>query len=186
MMAARKGAVHLQLVYDQEKSEKPANVYLEPPEQLSLKLELPEKIPLERPERQMFILALVSTMNWHDFVHLISNNMTSWVIDVRVAPRFDTLAWSRETAFRIFREQNALYIDLFGRLKVKSYRSAASNPVIWGKELCNLLVDSEREGPYMLLFDERTLMVGAGNVLPPMAREALGDMVNFQRITTSA
>ena len=184
MMAARKNAVHLQLIYDQEKSGNPANVYLEPPEQLSLELEMPEKISLAYPKRRTFIFALVSTMTWRDFGHLITNNMTSWVIDVRVAPRFDTLAWSRETAFRIFQEQNAVYIDLFGRLKVKSYRSAASNPVIWGKELCNLLVDSKREGPYMLLFDDHTLMIGAGNVLPPMAREALGDMVNFQRITT--
>ncbi len=185
MMTARKDASHLRLIYDQEKIVGPANVCLEPPEQLSLGLDAPEQSSIAHPERLAFILALVTTMNWRDFVDLISGNMTSWVIDVRVAPRFDTLAWSRETAFRIFQEQNAIYVDLFGRLKVKSYRSAALNPVIWGRELCTMLVDSEREGPYMLLFDDRALMVSAGNVLPAMAQEALGSKVNFRRIITS-
>lgn len=173
-MAGRKGAHHLRLIFDQDKGGKLDNVCLEPQEQ----------IPLPYLDRTEFILALVTTMSWREFVELVIKNMASCVIDVRAAPRFDTLACSREAAFRLFQEQNTAYVDLFGRLGVKSYRSAESNPAVWGHGLCNLLVGSERGGPYVLLFDNHTLMMSAGNVLPRMVRGALGEEVHFRRIST--
>lgn len=175
-MAERKEAFHLRLIFDQEKGEKPTNVCLESPEQISLPY----------PDRVAVIFALVTTMSWREFVELVIQNTPSWVIDVRVAPRFDTLACSREAAFRLFQEQNATYVDLFGRLGVKSYRSAESNPAVWGNRLCNLLVESKREGPYVLLFDNQTLMVSAGNVLPRIIRGGLGEEVHFRRISNIA
>ena len=176
MVAKRKRTLHLRLIFDQEKGEKPANVCLESPEQISLPY----------PDRVAVIFALVTPMNRQEFVELIIQNTPSWVIDARVAPRFDTLACSREAAFKLFQEKNVTYVDLFGRLGVKSYRSAESNPAVWGDRLCNLLVESKREGPYVLLFDNQPLMVSAGNVLPRMIRGSLGDEVHFRRISNIA
>lgn len=174
MMAKKKGALHLRLIVDQETGETSTDVGLEPPGQISFPFPSPNRVP--------FILAFVATMNRGDFVELVIQNMASWVIDVRTAPRFDTLVCSREAAFRFFREQNVTYIDLFGRLDVKSYRSADSNPALWGNRLCNLLTESKRSGPYVALFDNHSLMVSAGNVLPPMIQEALGEEIHFHRI----
>ena len=165
MMAKEKSALHLRLIVDQEIDETSTDVGLEPPGQISFPFLPPNRVP--------FILAFVATMNRGDFVELVIQNMPSWVIDVRTAPRFDTLVCSREAAFRLFREQNVTYIDLFGRLDVKSYRSAESNPALWGHRLCNLLTESKRSGPYVALFDNHSLMVSAGNVLPLMVQEAL-------------
>ena len=172
MMAKRKEASHLRLIVDQEKGEKPVNVCWEPPQQISLPY----------PDGVEVILALVATMSLREFVELVIKTAPSWMIDVRVAPRFDTLACSREVAFRLFQEKKATYVDLFGRLGVKSYRRAESNPAFWGDGLCNLLTKSERRGPYVLLFDDHDLMVNAGNVLPRMIRRALGEEVHFRRI----
>lgn len=174
VMAKKKGALHLRLIFEKETGEASTGVGLETPEQISFPFPSPDGVP--------FILALVATMNRGDFIELVNQNMSAWVIDVRVAPRFDTLVCSREAAFRLFREQNVTYVDLFGRLDVKSYRSAESNPALWGNRLCNLLTESKRGGPYVALFDNHSLMMSAGNVLPPMVQGALGEDIHFHRI----
>lgn len=171
-MANPEGTSHLRLVFSQEQVADQDAACLEQAEQLSF------------PYAEDFavILVLVVSMGPRDFKKVIVDSMASWVIDVRVAPRFDTLAFSRDAAFTLFRERRVRYVDLFGRLGISSYRSAETNPAFWGTHFCRLLVKSERAGPYLLLFDDRTLMLSAANVLPPMVRGALGDKVHFRRV----
>ena len=173
-MAERKGAFHLRLIFDREKAEEPTDMCFG----------LPEQIPLPYSDQGAFIFAFVAAMSWSDFVGLVTEGKALWVIDVRVAPRFDILGYSRAAAFKLFQEQNVTYIDLFGQLGVKSYRSVESNPTIWGDELCRLLAESGRGGPYILLFDNHDLMVNANNILPRMIGGALGEEMHFRRVST--
>ena len=141
-----------------------------------------EQYSLPYPDPLAVFLALVVAMPSDHFIRLLVDNCASWVIDIRVAPRFDTLMCLRDSAFRLFRARNVSYVDLFGRLGVRSYRSAASNPGLCGVDLCQLLSESDRHGPYVLLFDDQKLMLSAGNVLPGMLRGVLGENIHFSRV----
>jgi hypothetical protein len=86
------------------------------------------------------------------------------------------------SAFRLFEKAQAAYVDLFGRLEIKSYRSAESNPAFWASAVFDLLKSSERKGPYFFLFDDEQLMTSADYVLPDIILPIVGKAARFVMI----
>ena len=142
----------------------------------------PVQISMPFPDTAAVYFVLVATMTQDEFLHVIDSCVSSWLIDVRTVPRFDSIFFSRDAAFRFFKEHDVLYVDFFGLLGVKSYQSVDSNPAIWGDALRDLLKNSKRKGPYLLLFDEENHLRTAYSVLPQILRPVVGTDAYFSKI----
>jgi hypothetical protein len=134
------------------------------------------------PEASTVVFLDVAALGREEFARIIGDYAPRWIIDVRVVPRLDTLAVSRRSAFMLFDRSRASYVDLFGRLGIKSYRAAESNPAFWGRAVYELLKQSNRKGPYLLMFDNEQLIVSADQVLPGIIKPAIGKAAQFARI----
>lgn len=126
------------------------------------------------PETNAIYLLNADFVGYSEFLKVLEEYAPKWVIDVRVVPRLDTLAHSRSRAFELFHEQRANYIDLFGRLHVRSYRHADSNPAFWGKEVLTLLKAAKPAGPYLFLFDNQQLIGTSEQLLPEILLPLVG------------
>ncbi len=134
------------------------------------------------PEASTVVFLYVAALGRDEFARIIGDYTPRWIIDVRVVPRLDTLATSRRSAFMLFDRSKAAYIDLFGRLGIKSYRAAESNPAFWGSAVYDLLKQSNRKGPYLFLFDNEQLMASADHVLPSVIKPVIGKAAHFARL----
>ncbi|HEY4369682.1 MAG TPA: hypothetical protein VGN07_20780 [Steroidobacteraceae bacterium] len=106
-----------------------------------------------------------------------------WIFDVRTVPRLDMIASSRISAFALFEQLRASYIDVFGRLNVKSYRSVESNPAFWCETVTEILCASKRKGPYFFLFDDLPLLEISSKVLASALSASQG---GFARVVRGA
>jgi hypothetical protein len=137
------------------------------------------------PETSTVFLVYVESMGRDEFARILGDFVPRWVIDVRAVPRLDIIAASRVSAFNLFEKAEATYVDLFGRLGIKSYRSAESNPAFWSSAVFNLLKNSDRKGPYLFLFDNEQLMKTADDVLPEAMLPVVGKDACFANIRHS-
>lgn len=137
------------------------------------------------PETSTVFLVYVETIGRDEFARILGDSVPRWIIDVRAVPRLDTIAASRLSAFNLFEKTAATYVDLFGRLGIKSYRSAESNPAFWSSAVFNLLRNSDRKGPYLFLFDNEQLMKTADDVLREAMLPIVGKDARFVYIQHS-
>jgi hypothetical protein len=121
-------------------------------------------------EASTVLLVFVDSIGKDEFARILGEHAPGWIIDVRAVPRLDTIAVSRLSAFSLFERASASYVDLFGRLGIKSYRVAESNPAYWRNAVFDLLNGSDREGPYLFLFDDEPLFF----ILPGVIELVLG------------
>lgn len=174
MTASREPGSHLRLVVtmsDEPRVAKPRT-----------KNDLPEQLALPYPEETAVFLVFVETMDRDKFARIVGDYTPRWVIDVRTVPRLDTIAGSRPSAFHLFRKSKAAYVDLFGKLGIRSYRSADSNPAVWGIAVSDILRGSDRKGPYLFLFDDESLLQAADRLLPGLIKPVIGKRAHFARI----
>jgi hypothetical protein len=134
------------------------------------------------PDASTVFLVYVEALGKEEFARILGNYAPRWIIDVRAVPRLDTIAASRLSAFSLFERTKASYVDLFGRLGIKSYRSVESNPAFWGSAVFDLLKDTERRGPYLFLFDNEQMLRVADHVLPDVIMPAIGKTARFAHI----
>jgi hypothetical protein len=142
-----------------------------------------EQFSFPYPETSSVFFLRADTVAPTAFTRILAENTPRWVIDVRVVPRFDSVAGSRASAFRLFENYKATYIDLFGRIGIRSYRSVEANPALWAKTIQNLLTESGRKGPYLFLFDNQDIMVSADRVLRQVMSQIAGSSARFSNIT---
>jgi hypothetical protein len=121
-------------------------------------------------------------MGRDEFAKIIGELTPRWFLDIRAVPRLDTIAASRLSAFQMFQRAKVSYVDLFGQLGIRSYRSADSNPAVWGNAVTQLLQASGRKGPYLFLFDDESLFQAADDLLPSVIKSAIGKTARFARI----
>ena len=138
------------------------------------------------PEGSTVVFVFVDAIDRDEFTRIVSDYTPRWIFDVRVVPRLDTIAASRRSAFSLFERMKVSYVDLFGRLGIKSYRSAESNPAFWSSAVFELLKDAERKGPYLFLFDNEKLLRAADEVLPDVITPVIGKAARFAHIGQSS
>ena len=92
-----------------------------------------------------------------DFLAAIVNARPKYVIDLRVAPRFDLGTLNRRLVFSIFQQIGAQYYDVAGKLGVRSPGDAKLNPSLLIDELRTLVFrDKQRiDGPIAFLVGDR-------------------------------
>lgn len=173
----REGVSHLRLIVTPAKASDPKRPTDAHPRD--------RQLAFPYPEVSAVFLVYVDSMGRDEFAKIVGDFTPRWIIDVRAVPRLDTIAASRLSAFHLFEKAKAAYVDLFGRLGIKSYRSAESNPAFWGSAVFELLRDSERKGPYLFLFDNEQLMKAADDVLPDVIQPVVGKTPHFALIRHS-
>jgi len=167
---------HLRLIVTRSESDKTA---AKPKPSQAYQLAFPY------PETSTVVFLYVATLERDEFAKIIGDYAPRWIIDVRAVPRLDIIAASRRSAFVLFERTKAHYVDLFGRLGIKSYRAAESNPAFWGGAVCDLLEHSSQKGPYLFLFDNEELMDSADYILPNIIKPAIGKAAQFARLGRS-
>lgn len=114
-----------------------------------------------------FLLADVRRLDAYAFPELLKSSRPNWIFDVRVTPRMDLLAGTRQNAFSLISSINAEYVDLFGKLGLQSYLSAGANPGLWSREIGSVVLESRRPtGPFMVLMDDERLLEASRKLLP--------------------
>lgn len=134
------------------------------------------------PETSTVFLVYIESIGKDEFAQILGDYAPRWIIDVRAVPRLDTIAVSRLSAFTLFEKTKAFYIDLFGRLGIKTYSVAESNPAFWSSAVSELLKNSDRRGPYLFLFDNEQLLQMANDILPEIMQPLEGKLTRFTRI----
>lgn len=137
------------------------------------------------PESGTIFFTDIGGMGRQEFAKILTETGVRWIFDVRVVPRLDGIAPSRAAAFHMFQKAKATYVDLFGLLDIKSYRTAMANPALWGVSVGELLRESERKGPYLFLFDDLPLMQAAEDLLPPIIKPMIGKGMCVARLGRS-
>jgi hypothetical protein len=145
-----------------------------------------EQLSFPYPETSTVFLVHLASIGKCEFEQILVAYMPRWIIDVRAVPRLDTIAASRLSAFTLFEKSKASYVDLFGRLGIKSYRVAESNPAFWSGAVAELLKNYDPKGPYLFLFDDEQLLRVAGDVLPEVIKSVVGRAARFALIQHSA
>ena len=131
------------------------------------------------PHRSSVFFVNLPLLEREEFVELITNCRQAWIIDLRAVPRFEAVASSREAAFRLFMRYEVKYLDLFGRLGIFSYHATDSSPVLWSRQVIELFLDSKREGPCLLLFDNEKMMMDTSCILRRSIRRVAGNHAQF-------
>ena len=165
---------HIRLVASQKQSDAPRKKSVLKAQQLSFPY----------PERAAILLVDADKIDRAAFLDLVKHVTPGWIIDVRAVPRLDTLAGSRANAFELFRQSNAEYVDLFGRLGIKSYDEADANPVFWSTAVTNILEQSPQRGPYLFLFDNVALILASGRILENALKPIAGKEPKISVITS--
>lgn len=174
MTDKREGGTHLRLIFAAPRERESKGPGVEWPQD--------RQLAFPYPEESTVFLVYVETMGRDEFAKIVGEFTPRWIFDVRAVPRLDTIASSRLSAFRMFQKAKAAYVDVFGRLGIRSYRSADSNPAVWGDAVSQLLRESDRKGPYLFLFDDESLLRAANDLLPNFIGPAIGKSARFARI----
>jgi hypothetical protein len=172
-MTDRSAPLHLRLVAAREPGDEKAAKPLPPRD---------KQLSFPYPETSTVFLVYIDSIGKEEFARILGDYAPRWIIDVRAVPRLDTIAASRLSAFTLFERAKASYVDLFGRLGIKSYRSVESNPAFWGNAVFDLLKDTEKKGPYLFLFDNEQLLRAADDVLPDVIMPVIGKTARFAHI----
>ncbi|HLH90134.1 MAG TPA: toll/interleukin-1 receptor domain-containing protein [Xanthobacteraceae bacterium] len=92
-----------------------------------------------------------------DFLAAIVNARPKYVLDLRVAPRFDIGTLNRRLVFSVFQQIGTQYYDVAGKLGVRSPRDAKLNPALLIDELRTMVFrDKQRvEGPIAFLVGDQ-------------------------------
>jgi hypothetical protein len=92
-----------------------------------------------------------------DFLAAIVNARPKYVLDLRVAPRFDLGTLNRRIVFSIFQQVGAQYYDIAGKLDIKTHRDAKLNPSLLINELRTIVFrDKQRvDGPIAFLVGDQ-------------------------------
>jgi hypothetical protein len=92
-----------------------------------------------------------------DFLAAIVNARPKYVLDLRVAPRFDIGTLNRRLVFSVFQQVGAQYYDVAGKLGVKSPRYANLNPSLLVDELRSIVFRGKQrvEGPIAFLVGDQ-------------------------------
>lgn len=130
----------------------------------------PSLFPL--PERNALFFVYVARASASEFMDLIDQAQPSWVIDVRVAPRFDFGRLTRRTVFAAFASRRCAYIDLGARLQIETRQDARWNPVFVAEELSMSFKKEGKSffGPLLFLFDDEKLLYAADEKIPGALR----------------
>ena len=172
-MTERSSPQHLRLVAAREPSQEKVEKPSQPRER---------QLSFPYPEASTVFLVYTESVGKKEFARILGDYAPRWIIDVRAVPRLDIIATSRLSAFSLFERAKASYVDLFGRLGIRSYRAVESNPAFWGGALVELLKGVEHKGPYLFLFDNERLMRAADSVLPDLILPAVGKAARFAHI----
>jgi hypothetical protein len=125
-----------------------------------------EQLSLPYLEPSTIVLANVDDVGTSQFIEILQSIKPKWIVDARVAPRFDTIAGTRSHAFRMFQWLHANYFDLFGQLGLASYRTANTNPEFWGEPMFRMIRASNTpHGPFLILFESRELIEASKAIL---------------------
>jgi hypothetical protein len=149
MSGEQQGRPHLRLISTGRQQSELNRPHVDRPKERQLAFPYPDEATV--------FLVYVGMMGRDEFAKIIGELTPHWVFDIRTVPRLDTIAASRLSAFQMFQRAKVSYVDLFGQLGIRSYRSADSNPAVWGNAVTQLLQASERKGPYLFLFDDESL-----------------------------
>jgi hypothetical protein len=135
-------------------------------------LKLVEKTPRSKPigeedfrvakwQQSLFALSLPNLMLFihyevvseSDFLAAIINARPKYVLDLRIAPRFDLGTLNRQLVFSVFQQVGAQYYDVAGKLGVRSPRDAKLNPSILVDSILASVFRGNRrvEGPIVFL-----------------------------------
>lgn len=142
-----------------------------PPEILHLRLVppapaecLPERPPIRlsyhpnstpSPDPYQLVFLNTELLNGHHFNDLLTTVRPSFLIDVRVVPRFDYLGTSRPQVFRLLDAIEARYMDMTGLLGIETRQDARLNPALLVHDINYCLLSSElKAGPLIFLFDD--------------------------------
>lgn len=109
------------------------------------------------PLPNLLLFVHFETISESDFLAAMVNARPKYVIDLRVAPRFDLGTLNRRLVFSVFHQVGAQYYDLLGKLGIRSTSDAALNPALLvGRLRQTVFRDSERiEGPIAFLVSDR-------------------------------
>lgn len=144
-----------------------------------------QQLAFPYPEVSTAFFLRIDRFTREEFARTLGNLTPRWIIDVRAVPRLDTVARSRSSAFDLFANAKVEYIDLFGRLGIRSYKSADANPVFWSRTVLRILAASERKGPYFFLFDDEELLFAADRILAPTLKSLVGSSTRIAHINQS-
>lgn len=91
-----------------------------------------------------------------DFLTTILNTKPKFILDLRVAPRFDIGSLNRKLVLSIFQQVGARYFDVTGNLGIRSPRDARLNPeIIVGEIKKRILIDPQQiAGPLVILLGQ--------------------------------
>jgi len=172
-MTERMVPPHLRLVTTQKQGGDKLTKCLEPQS---------KQLSFPYPDASTVFLVYVGSIGKDAFAQILGDYAPRWIIDVRAVPRLDTIAGSRLSAFAFFERTKTSYIDLFGRLGIRSYCVAESNPAFWSSAVFKLLKNSDRKGPYLFLFDNERLLQIADDILPEVIQPVVGKSARFTHI----
>lgn len=126
----------------------------------------PEQLTLPYMEPSSIVLANVQHFDRYEFLRFLLSVRPHWIIDLRIAPRFDQIAGLRSNAFLIFSSLGATYIDLLGQMNVKSYSASEVSPNYWGRAIFQMIYDSKaHRGPFVFLFERTELLMASKSLL---------------------
>jgi hypothetical protein len=168
-MSKRGPSSHLRLISSKsEKVDKPI-------EKNELSNEF-KQLELPYNESSSIFLVHIDIINPSNFLRFFESFSPKWFFDIRTVPRLDTIALSRSQAFDLFDRTDTKYVDVFGRLDIKSYLDVDSNPLFWSEKLSLIFGTGNSLGPYFFLFDDFRLMKTAEEFLP----ETLSNITGLQ------
>jgi hypothetical protein len=96
-------------------------------------------------------------VNESDFLATILNAKPKFILDLRVAPRFDIGSLNRKLTFSVFAQVGARYFDVAGNLGIRSPRDARLNPEIVVGEIRRSILQGAQQvdGPIVILLGQQ-------------------------------
>lgn len=91
-----------------------------------------------------------------DFLTILTSAKPKFMIDLRLAPRFDIGAINRKLVFSLFQQLGTNYFDLSGRLGVRSLNDARLNPSLLAEAIQDAVFPKKTliQGPIVFLVDK--------------------------------
>jgi hypothetical protein len=92
-----------------------------------------------------------------DFLAAILNSKPKYIVDLRVAPRFDLGTLNRRLVFSVFQQVGAQYYDVAGKLGIRSPRDSKLNPSHLIDELRTIVFRDKQhvDGPIAFLVGDQ-------------------------------
>lgn len=119
----------------------------------------PECFPAKSTSLVVFVD--MSSISGGRFSRLLREVSPSWVIDLRLVPRFDLDGLSRTAVFSLFGKTGAQYRDVAGLLGIEDQRDARLNPQVLANTLPAIVTagsDSDQtrtmRGPLFILLED--------------------------------